>query len=266
LTLTHPSPNFDDRDGPVSLVVLHFTGMSSADLAIARLRDPAPIEGRYPGPWQKPDVDPNASLAKVSSHYVVREDGEVCSLVEEDKRAWHAGRSHWRGRDGVNGVSIGIEIANGGYDYGLPPYPDAQIDSVITLVRAILKRHGLDARAVVGHSDVAPARKNDPGEHFPWARLAVAGVAIHPEIEDTPRYPLASLGFEGALAARLRWKLRQIGYGIAEGSIYDEDLSNVVNAVQQRIRPGLIDGALDLETSALIDDFMARMTGPPPPG
>jgi N-acetylmuramoyl-L-alanine amidase len=254
------SPNFDSREGtPVSLVVLHYTGMATAEDALRRLVDPAPVAGAFPGPWQAADIDPATPLARVSSHWVVEENGRLHELVPEQHRAWHAGRGSWRGAENVNARSVGIEIANGGHDFGLPPYPEAQIVAVMGLVRDILSRHGLDGRAVIAHSDLAPGRKADPGEHFPWARLAQAGLAVHPAVPPTPRLPLASVGSQGALVARLRWKLAQIGYGVGEGDVFDEELSVVVRAVQRRIRPALIDGALDLETSALIDDFLERV-------
>lgn len=176
--LERPSPNFDDRGSAVDLIVLHYTGMQNAETALARLTDPAPLAGDYPGPWQAPDIDPATLLARVSAHYVVDEAGQVFRLVAEDKRAWHAGVSSWEGEGDVNARSIGIEIVNGGHDFGLPEFPEAQIAAVIALVRDILTRHGLDASRVVGHSDVAPGRKLDPGEKFPWARLAAAGAAV----------------------------------------------------------------------------------------
>lgn len=171
------SPNYDERACAIDLVVLHYTGMQDAETAIARLCDPAPLAGRYPGPWQAPDIDPATPLGRASAHYVVDEAGRVLALVDEAKRAWHAGVSSWEGRADTNDRSIGIEIVNGGHDFGLPDFPDAQIEAVIALLKDILARRGLDASRVVGHSDVAPGRKRDPGEKFPWALLARAGVA-----------------------------------------------------------------------------------------
>lgn len=173
-----PSPNYDERSADIDLVVLHYTGMKNAEAALSRLTDPAPVAGKYPGPWQPPDIDPATLLGRVSAHYVVREDGQVFRLVEEARRAWHAGVSSWEGRTDTNDRSIGIEIVNGGHDFGLPDYPDAQITAVIALLKDMLARRGLDASRVVGHSEVAPGRKLDPGEHFPWKRLAEAGVAV----------------------------------------------------------------------------------------
>ena len=137
-----PSPNYDERSLPITMIVLHYTGMQDGESAIARLRDPA---------------------AKVSSHYVVAEDGTVLRLVDDDKRAWHAGASHWRDVDDVNSASIGIEIVNPGHEFGYRPFPDEQIDAVIRLVHDIKDRYEITRGNIVGHSDVAPARKRDPG-------------------------------------------------------------------------------------------------------
>ncbi len=172
--LDRPSPNFDARNAAIDLVVLHYTGMQGAEVALARLTDPAPIAGKYPGPWQAPELDPATPLGRASAHYVVDEAGRIYRLVAEQSRAWHAGASSWEGRADTNDRAIGIEIVNGGHDFGLPDYPDAQIEAVIALVRDILARHALAPARVVGHSDVAPGRKRDPGEKFPWSRLAAA--------------------------------------------------------------------------------------------
>jgi len=152
-----PSPNFDARALPVSMVVLHYTGMMDGASAIARLADPE---------------------AKVSAHYVVAEDGQVVRMVDEAHRAWHAGRSWWRGTSDINSASIGIEIVNPGHEFGYRPFPEAQIDAVIELLAGIMERHSITRGNVVGHSDVAPARKEDPGELFPWYRLARLRLAL----------------------------------------------------------------------------------------
>lgn len=152
-----PSPNFDARSLPVSMIVLHYTGMETGEAAIARLRDPE---------------------AKVSSHYVVAEDGIVLRLVDEGDRAWHAGKSSWRGITDVNSASVGIEIVNPGHEFGYRPFPDAQIAAVVRLVADIKDRHAITRGNVVGHSDVAPARKRDPGELFPWHELARRRLAL----------------------------------------------------------------------------------------
>lgn len=152
-----PSPNFNQRKLPITLIVLHYTGMADGPSALARMRDPA---------------------AQVSAHYMVEEDGRIFRLVDEDKRAWHAGVSLWHGETDINSSSIGIEIVNGGHDFGLPDFPAAQIDAVIELVKDVMGRHRIGPEGVIGHSDIAPGRKQDPGEKFPWDRLAAAGCAL----------------------------------------------------------------------------------------
>ena len=152
-----PSPNFDERKAPVEMLVLHYTGMETAQKALDRLRDPA---------------------AKVSAHYVIDEDGEIYSLVAEDKRAWHAGVSSWNGKTDINSRSVGIEIVNPGHEFGYRPFPDKQIQSVIRLSGEIVKRQAIDLKSIVGHSDIAPTRKTDPGELFPWKKLAENGIGL----------------------------------------------------------------------------------------
>jgi len=153
-----PSPNHDSRDGhAVDILLLHYTGMQSGEAAIARLRDP---------------------VAKVSAHYVVEEDGRVFHLVPEDRRAWHAGVSSWMGAANINQRSIGIEIVNPGHEFGYRAFPPAQMAAVLELSQGILVRHPIPPARVIGHSDVAPLRKEDPGELFDWQGLATAGVGV----------------------------------------------------------------------------------------
>jgi N-acetylmuramoyl-L-alanine amidase len=211
-----PSPNFDDRLLPISMIVLHYTGMQDGASALARLRDPE---------------------AKVSAHYLVEEDGTVLRLVDEDKRAWHAGRSHWRGITDVNSASVGIEIVNPGHEFGYRAFPEAQVDAVVRLVAAIKARHGITRGNVVGHSDVAPARKRDPGELFPWHRLARLRLALPRPTKNLldPMWPEA-----GFLLA-----LERFGY----------DVTNPLAATmafQRRFRPELIDGEMDGECRMIL--------------
>ena len=176
-----PSPNHDARPAvPVDTLVLHYTGMRSAEAAIARLRDP---------------------VARVSSHYVVDEDGAVWRLVDESRQAFHAGVSHWRGHTGLNDRSVGIEIVNPGHEWGYRPFPPAQVAAVQALCLSILSRHPVPARNVVAHSDIAPDRKEDPGELFPWCDLAAVGIGIwparpgDPEDQRDPAALLAAIGY-----------------------------------------------------------------------
>lgn len=242
-----PSPNFDARTRPIDLVVLHYTGMQDAGVALARLTDPSPVAGSYPGPWQSDDVEADTPLSRVSAHYVVDEAGQIYSLVPEEHRAWHAGASSWEGDGDVNARSIGIEIVNGGHDFGLPEFPAVQIDGVISLLKDIFERWPqLNAKRVVAHSDIAPARKADPGEKFPWRRLAEAKASIWPEridaielVTDTP-------------VSLAQQSLSFIGYGVTQTDVMDESTKAALVAFQRRFRPSDISGVLDEETQRLL--------------
>ncbi len=234
-----PSPNFNDRKRAVSLLVLHYTGMDDAGAAIERLCDPE---------------------AGVSAHYVVAEDGAVSRLVPEDRRAWHAGAGDWRGEGDVNSASVGIEIVNGGHCYGLPAFPDAQIAAVAALSKAILARHAIKPSGVIAHSDLAPERKLDPGERFPWRFLAGEGVGVWPAGvtgDRTVRYG-PDRG-SGDTLARLQARLRAIGYGEPGEGEYTPRTRAVVAAFQRRFRPAHVDGLIDGETASLID-AVAKLT------
>jgi N-acetylmuramoyl-L-alanine amidase len=211
-----PSPNFDERASPVSMIVLHYTGMEDARSAIDRLRDPE---------------------AGVSCHYLVDEDGTILRMVPEEKRAWHAGRSYWRGNSDVNGASIGIELVNPGHDHGYQPFPEEQIDALLPLVADIKDRHCITRGNVVGHSDVAPQRKQDPGELFPWSRLARLRLAL-------PR-PTHNLTDPCWTDAGFLLALERFGYEVAD------PLAAVV-AFQRRFRPDLMDGTIDGECRAIL--------------
>jgi N-acetylmuramoyl-L-alanine amidase len=211
-----PSPNFDARELPVSMIVLHYTGMESAQAAIDRLRDPE---------------------AKVSAHYLVDEDGRILRLVDERHRAWHAGRSHWRGVTDVNSASIGIELVNPGLEFGYRPFPEAQMGALIPLVADIKERHRITRGNVVGHSDVAPARKQDPGELFNWHALARLRLAL-------PR-PTKNLVDPGWPDAGFMLALERFGYDV-------NDAEAAVTAFQRRFRPELVDGEIDMECRCIL--------------
>jgi N-acetylmuramoyl-L-alanine amidase len=219
-----PSLNHDERPAgePVDTLILHYTGMRTAEEAIGRLRDPA---------------------SRVSAHYVVEEDGTIWRLVPEERRAWHAGVSHWRGREALNGRSIGIEIVNPGHEWGYRPFPALQMAAVCDLCLDILTRHSIAARDVVAHSDVSPDRKQDPGELFDWEGLAANGVGLWPRpAGGTPRT------VEASSAPAL---LGAIGYRT------DLPLPVLLSAFQRRWRPERIDGAADAATLALLDAVAA---------
>src|SRR5712691_7935742 len=190
-----PSPNHEPRigDGRPDILLLHYTGMSSTEAALDRLRDPD---------------------ALVSSHYLVFEDGRVVQLVPEARRAYHAGISSWEGASDVNSRSIGIEIGNKGHDFDCPPYPEAQIAAVIALGRDIVRRRAIAPCRVLAHSDVAPERKRDPGEYFPWRRLAEAGVGLWIGPEAVATGTTLAPGDHGDEVADLQRALSTYGYGI----------------------------------------------------
>jgi len=223
-----PSPNFDARTAPPSMIVLHYTGMQSGEAALARLRDPE---------------------AKVSAHYLVEEDGRVFRLAPEERRAWHAGVSYWRGRRNVNADSIGIEIVNPGHEWGYRPFPEVQVAAVIALMADIRSRWTIEDRDIVGHSDVAPARKDDPGELSPWKRLAEAGQGLWAEAPPAPGAPIGE-GEEGAAVFALQAGLTRLGYDLPPSGAFDGDTATVVRAFQRHWRPERVDGVADGETRA----------------
>jgi len=249
--IDRPSANFDARTRSVDLVVLHYTGMQDAETALARLTDPAPVAGAYPGPWQDRGVAADAPLPRVSTHYVVDEAGAVYRIVAEENRAWHAGAASWEGEGDVNSRAIGIEIVNGGHDFDLPDFTEAQIEAVIALVREILGRWNLTPARVVGHSDIAPERKLDPGEKFPWKRLADAGVSIWPADANV------RLGADDIIA-EVQQRLAAFGYGVAVTGAMDAATKAALAAFQRRFRPRVIDGAPDDETRRLLAALTLR--------
>jgi N-acetylmuramoyl-L-alanine amidase len=217
--LQRPSPNQDDRGGgPVDMLVLHYTGMTSGEAAMARLCDPA---------------------AKVSAHYTIDEDGTVYAMVPESRRAWHAGLSCWAGARDINSRSIGIEMVNPGHEFGYHPFPAAQIDALIELGQAVLARHPIAPWRVLGHSDVAPARKDDPGELFPWAKLADAGIGFWASPGDDP-------GDEAVAPLLTRY-----GYDL------EAPLPKVVAAFQRHFRPARVDGTADRQTRTMLYALVA---------
>jgi N-acetylmuramoyl-L-alanine amidase len=251
-----PSPNFDARTTPIDLVVLHYTGMQDGAIALQRLTDPDPRAGAYPMPGMAIH-DPDQHLGRVSAHYVLAEDGTIHALVEEAQRAWHAGSGSWGGRGELNSRSIGIEIVNGGHDFGLPPFPEVQIASLIVLLRAILARHGLGPLALVGHSDIAPARKADPGERFPWAALARAGLGLWPRAGGGGAVgPRLTLGESGDGVADLQAGLATLGYGLPQDGVFGPETQAVVTAFQRRYRPDLCDGVWDGACQARLNSLL----------
>ncbi len=217
-----PSPNHDARpDGAaIDMLVLHYTGMKTSDEALARLTDPK---------------------AKVSAHYTIDRGGCIYRHVPEERRAWHAGVSFWAGEKNVNGRSIGIELVNPGHEFGYQPFAERQIDALLELCHGILARHAISANRVLGHSDVAPARKTDPGELFPWPLLAAAGIGLWPK----PATPANA--FAASLSA--------FGYGVPPH--VESSLKCVITAFQRHFRPSCIDGVADAQCAAILAGLLA---------
>jgi N-acetylmuramoyl-L-alanine amidase len=223
-----PSPNFDARKAPPDKIVLHYTGMKTGEEALARLRDPD---------------------AKVSAHFMVEEDGRVFRLVPEERRAWHAGVGSWKGDTDINASSVGIEIVNPGHEFGYRPFPDAQIAAVIDLVDGIRSRWIVADNMIIAHSDLAPDRKEDPGELFPWKRLAEAGHGLWFEPPSAPGLPLAE-GEEGAAVFALQAGFTRLGYDIPPSGQFDAHTTAVVRAFQRHWVQSRFDGVADGETRA----------------
>lgn len=235
-----PSPNHDARALPADILLLHYTGMTSTAVAIERLCDLS---------------------AKVSSHYVVDEHGKVLQLVPEALRAWHAGVSSWEGEKDINSRSIGIEIGNPGHSYDYPDFPEAQIAAVIALCRDIVARHRIRPDRVLAHSDVAPERKADPGEKFPWERLHRAGVGAWAVAAPDPSGTALGPGDRNAEVANLQAALKRYGYGIKATGSYDELTAAVVTAFQRHFRPAQVDGMADGATIATLHELLAARVG-----
>ena len=202
--------------------------MQTGAAALERLRDPE---------------------AKVSAHYLIEEDGRVFALVAEERRAWHAGKSSWRGEADVNSASIGIEIVNPGHEFGYRPFPEPQVGAVFALVADIRTRWTIEDVDIVGHADVAPDRKKDPGELFPWKRLAEAGQGLWAEPARAPGGEMQE-GQEGAAVFALQAGFTRLGYDLPPDGKFDAHTAAVVRAFQRHWRQEKVDGIADGETRA----------------
>lgn len=235
--IDRPSPNHGPRpDGQaVDMLLLHYTGMRSAAEALDRLCD---------------------ATAGVSAHYMIDEGGMVCRLVDEARRAWHAGRACWAGETDINGCSIGIELVNPGHEFGYRPFPEPQMLALERLAREILARHPIPPHRILGHGDVAPDRKEDPGELFDWARLARGGIGIWPDLEPVPD------SFEIGSLEDFRRGLVGLGYDLEATGSMDAETRSVVLAFQRHWLPATMTGARDRETAwrvkKLLDLLPAR--------
>jgi len=235
-----PSPNYGDRkNGRLpDMIVLHYTGMPDAEGALARLC---------------------SAGTEVSAHYVVLEDGRIVQCVKEAKRAWHAGISSWAGEDDMNSCSIGIEIVNPGHDGGCPDFPLRQIAAVIALCRGIMLRLKVPAHRVLGHSDVAPARKKDPGEKFPWHSLANSGVGHWVTPVPIGTGDKLMLGTANDEVLSLQQAFAKYGYGIPLTGEYDAETIEVVTAFQRHFRPARVDGIADRSTLLTLQALLASL-------
>jgi N-acetylmuramoyl-L-alanine amidase len=224
-----PSPNHGERAGGKhpDMILLHYTGMPDSKAALARLCSPD---------------------SKVSAHYLVFEDGRVVQMVPELRRAWHAGESKWAGETDINSCSIGIEIAHPGHEPNYPPFPDRQIAAVASLCRGIVVRRGIASRRVLAHSDVAPGRKKDPGEKFPWAALHRIGIGHWVEPFPLADGPDLKMGDTGAVVSAMKSLFTEYGYGLSDKDAFDEEMRDVVIAFQRHFRPEKIDGVVDPST------------------
>jgi N-acetylmuramoyl-L-alanine amidase len=236
-----PSANYGDRRGnrAPDMIVLHYTGMMDAEVAIRRL---------------------TVAGTEVSSHYVVREDGRIIQCVPESLRAWHAGAATWGAETDVNSCSIGVEIINGGHDYDLPGYPIRQIAAVIALCKGIMLRRNIPRERVLGHSDVSPGRKQDPGEKFPWQLLADSGVGLYVLPAKIVAGPSLGLGTSGPEVLALQEALASYGYTITPSGHYDSSTRDVVSAFQRHFRPARVDGVADPSTLETLHDLLKLRT------
>ncbi len=234
-----PSPNFGERRGVIApdMLILHYTGMEDPDAALRRLCKKS---------------------SEVSAHYLVFEDGRIVQMVPEEKRAWHAGVSSWGGESDINSRSIGIEIANPGHDFGYPKFPKKQIEVVIALCKDIVKRHNIRADRVLAHSDVAPARKQDPGEKFPWAQLHKKGIGHLVPPARTLRRKSFRLGDRGEEIRAAQEMLKAYGYEVSPTGNFDENTRDVVIAFQRHFRPRRIDGILDASTRLTLTKLLSK--------
>ena len=234
-----PSPNHGERRGGMrpDMILLHYTGMLDAAVALDRLC---------------------AAGSEVSAHYLVFEDGRVIQMVPESRRAWHAGKSEWAGETNINSCSIGIEIVNPGHDHGYPDFPVRQIAAVTTLCRSIQARNSIAPVRVLAHSDVAPARKQDPGEKFPWRTLYESGVGHW--VKPAPIMNFGRVlapGTRGDAVVALQKSLREYGYGIEANGDYDSNTVEVVTAFQRHFRPERVDGQADTSTRTTLQELLA---------
>jgi len=238
--LVCPSPNFGERHGVehVTMLILHYTGMENAESAMQRLCDPQ---------------------AQVSAHYLLREEGSIIQMVDERARAWHAGASHWGGLDDINSHSIGIELVNAGPLENFPDYPSVQIEALIALCHDILSRHPIPPHHVLAHSDIAPLRKSDPGEKFPWGRLAQEGIGHYVTPSPISGGRFIMRGERGQPVEAYQAMLALYGYRLTITGSFDDETEQVTRAFQRHFRPALVDGIADKSTIETLHRLLAHL-------
>ena len=241
-----PSPNHDARARPISHIVLHYTDMADPHAALAHLCD---------------------KQAEVSAHYFIHRDGEIVQLVEDDRRAWHAGVSYWRGETDMNSASLGIELDHDGHapDGSMAAFPPPQMRALIALLQDVTARHNIHPHNILGHSDIAPGRKVDPGEAFDWAALNRAGFGLWLEgvkIEDVAPLAEGNSAENGDKAvAPLQKALAAFGYDIEADGVYGRQTKTVIAAFQRHFRSAKIDGIADAETQTLAYAYCRKVIG-----
>lgn len=219
--LQHPSPNWGERPthSSINTLVLHYTGMQTGKEALHRLCNPE---------------------AEVSAHYMIEEDGTIYQLVAEEKRAWHAGLSYWRGSNNINDISIGIELVNPGHEFGYRPFPEAQMAALIPLCQQLTKRYSIPAHNIVAHSDIAPLRKEDPGELFDWQRLAKHGIGLWLDHHFFPA-DYTPLVLDKQQLLHLQQRFAAFGYKLSSTGIWDAETKAVIIAFKRHFCPYSLD-------------------------
>ncbi|WP_286828078.1 MULTISPECIES: N-acetylmuramoyl-L-alanine amidase [Kordiimonas] len=238
--IEHPSPNWNERPGGQSpdMVVIHYTGMRTGTEALERLCDPK---------------------AEVSAHYLIEEDGRIFRMVPDDKRAWHAGVSSWQGRENLNHYSIGIELVNPGHEFGYREFPGRQISSLLDLLTDLKKRHTIPVAHFIGHSDIAPDRKTDPGELFPWKLLAKNGFGLWSDADGSDTEAIARRGDTGDIVGNLNKQLGIVGYPLNHTGSFDAATESIIRAFQAHWRPETVSGCFDKGTAARLADIVSQI-------
>jgi N-acetylmuramoyl-L-alanine amidase len=232
----YKSLNFDERNSQIDMLVIHATKMDELP-SIERLCDP---------------------LSQVSCHYLINQNGEIYCLVDEEKRAWHAGPSFWRGRESLNHNSIGIELVNPDHNLATNTFPKAQIDSLIELCSYLIKKYNIADYNIVGHSDIAPNRKDDPGQYFDWRYLAENHVGIFPKVETSNNEIITSQGDKGAEVLKIQKMLKDFGYKIELNSEFDEAMAEVVIAFKRRFYQQDLSPSLNFSAFEILKNLIKK--------